>query len=92
MIFSLSTFGDSTTLGGGTSCIRVLLVDVSSLGGGVLMVSGVLMIAVLIAVLSLADLLISFTLVAACTSCGGLVASSKATFLVGVLFIVGMLL
>ncbi len=92
MIFSLSTFGDSTTLGGGILSIRVLLVDVSTLGRGVLMVSGLLMIAVLIVVRSLADLLILFTLGAASTSCGGLVASSKVTFLVGVLFVVGMLL
>ncbi len=92
MIFSLSAFGDSTTLGGGTLSIGVLLVDVSTLGDGVLMVSGLSMIAVLIVVHSLADLLIWFTLGAACTSCSGLLASSKVTFLEGVLFIVGMLL
>jgi hypothetical protein len=67
-------------------------VDVSTLGGGVLMVSGLSMIVVLIAVHSLTDLLISFTLGAVYTSCGGLVASSKVTFLVGVLFVVGVLL
>ncbi len=66
--------------------------DISTLGGGVLMVSGLLMIAVLIAVCSLTDLLILFTLGAVCTSCGGLLDSSKVTFLVGVLFVVGMLL
>ncbi len=54
------------------------------------MVSGLSMIAVLIAVRSLTDLLILFTLGAVCTSCGGLVASSKVTFLVGVMFVVGM--
>ena len=88
----MSAFGISTTLGGGTSNIGVLLMDVSTLGGGVLMVSGLSMIAVLIAVRSLTDLLILFTLGAVCTSCGGLVASLKVTFLVGVLFVVGMLL
>jgi hypothetical protein len=56
------------------------------------MVSGLSVIAVLIAVHSLTDLLISFTLGDVCTSYGGLVASSKVTFLVGVLFVVGMLL
>jgi hypothetical protein len=50
MIFSLSAFGDFTTLGGGILSIGVSLVDVSNLGGGVLMVSGLLMIAVLIVV------------------------------------------
>jgi len=92
MVFSLSAFGGSTTLGGGISSIGVLLVDVSTVGGGVSMVSGLLMIALLIVVHSLADLLILFTLGAASTSCGSLVASSKVTFLVGVLFVVGMLL
>ena len=92
MIFSLSAFEDSTTLGGGILSVEVLSMDVSTLGGGVLMVSGLLMIAVLIAVCSLTDLLILFTLGAVCTSCGGLVASLKVTFLVGVLFFVGMLL
>ncbi len=92
IIFSLSAFGDSTTLGGGTLNIGVSLMDVSTLGGGVLMVSGLLMISVLIVVRSLTDLLVLFTLEAACTSCGGLVAPSKVTFLVGVLLIVGMLL
>jgi hypothetical protein len=92
MIFSLSAFGGSTTLGGGTLSIGVLAVNVFTLGGGVSMVSGLSMIAVLIVVGSLADLLISFTLGAACTSCGGLVASSKVTFLEGVLFIAGMLM
>jgi hypothetical protein len=91
-IFSLSAFEDSTTLGGGILSIEVLPADDSTLGGGVLMVSGLLMIDVLIAVYSLTDLLISFTLGAVCTSCGGLVASSKVTFLVGVLFVVEMLL
>jgi hypothetical protein len=56
------------------------------------MVSGLSMIAVLIAVRSSTDLLILFILGAVCTSCGGLVASSKVTFLVGVLFVVGMVL
>ncbi len=56
------------------------------------MVSGLPMIAVLIAVRSLTDLLILFTLGAVCTSCGDLVASSKVSFLVGVLFVVWMLL
>ncbi len=65
--------------------------NVSTLGGGVLMVSGLLMIAALIIVRSLTNLLILFTLGAACTSCGGLVAPSKITFLVGILLIVGML-
>jgi hypothetical protein len=92
MIFSLSAFEDSTTLGGGILSKEVLSTDVSTLGGGVLMVSGLSMVAVLIAVRSLTDLLILFTLGAACTSCGGLVASSKVTFLVGVLFVVEMLL
>jgi hypothetical protein len=92
MIFSLSIFGDSTTLGGGILSIEVLSADVSTLGGGGLMVSGLLIIAVLIDVRSLIDLLILFTLGAVCTSCGGLVASSKVTFLVGVLFDVRMLL
>jgi hypothetical protein len=92
MIFSTSAFGDSTTLGGGISSIGVLLVDVSNLGGGVSKVSGLSMIAVLIVVRSLAGLLLLFTLGAASTSCGGLVASSKVTFLMGVLFVVGMLL
>jgi hypothetical protein len=92
MIFSLSAFGDSTILGGGILSIEVLSADVSILGGGLLMVSGLSMIAVLIAVRSVTDLLISFTLGAVCTSCGGLVASSKVTFLEGVLFVVGMLL
>ncbi len=76
MIFSLSAFGDSITLGGGTSSIGVSLVDVSTLGGCVTMENGLSMIAVLIIVRSLADLLVSFTLGAACTSCGGLVAPS----------------
>jgi hypothetical protein len=62
MIFSLSTFEDSTTLGSGILSIEVLSADVSTLGGGVLMVSGLSMIAVLIAVRSLTDLLILFTL------------------------------
>ncbi len=92
MIFSLSTFENSTTLGGGILSIEILTVDVSTLEGGVLMVSGLLMIAVLIPVRSLTDLLISFTLGAVCTSCDGLVASLKVIFLVGVLFVVGMLL
>jgi hypothetical protein len=92
MIFSLSAVEDSTTLGGGIMSIEVLSMDVSTLGGGVLMVSGLSMIAVLIAVRSLTDLLKSFTLRAVCTSCGGLVASLKETFLVGVLFVVRMLL
>ncbi len=74
MIFSLSTFEDFTTLGGGILSIENLSTNVSTLGGGVLMVSGLLMIAVLIAVHSLTDLR---------TSCGGLVASLKVTFLVG---------
>jgi hypothetical protein len=89
MIFSLSAFEDSTTLGGGKLSIEVLSADVSTLGGGVLMLSGLSMIAVLIAIRSLTDLLISFTLGAVCTSCGGLVASSKVTFLVGVLLLLG---
>jgi hypothetical protein len=92
MIFSLSTFEDSTTLGGGILSIDVLSADVSTLGGGVWMVSGLSMIAVLIAVHSLTDLLIFFTLGAVCTFCGGLVALLKVTFLVGVLFVVAMLL
>jgi hypothetical protein len=92
MIFSLSAFEDSATLGGGILSIEVLSAHVSTLGGGVLVVSGFLMIAVLIAVHYLNDLLILFTLGAVCASCGGLVASSKVTFLVGVLFVVGMLL
>ncbi len=92
MIFSLSAFEDSTTLGGGILSIENLSTDVLTLGGGVLMVSGLSMITVLIAVHSLTDLLILFTLGAVCTSCGGLVASLKVTFLVGVLFVVGMLL
>jgi hypothetical protein len=92
MIFSLSAFEDSTTLGDGIMSREVLSMDVSTLGGGVLMVSGLSMIAVLIAVCSLTDLLISVTLGAVCTSCGDMVASSKVTFLVGVLFVVGMLL
>ena len=66
--------------------------DVSTLGGGVLIVSGLLMVAVLIIVRSLTNLLLLFTLGAACSSCGGLVAPSKVTFLVGVFLIVGMLL
>jgi hypothetical protein len=92
MIFSLSVFEDTPTLGDGTLSIEVLSADVLTLGGGVLMVSGLSMIAVLIAVCSLTDLLILFNLGAVCTSCGGLVASSKVTFLVGVLFVIGMLL
>ncbi len=92
MIFSLSAFEDSTTLGGGTLSLEVLSADFFTLGSGVLMVSGLLMIAVLIAVRFLTDLLILFTLGAVCTSCSGLVASSKVTFLVGVLFFVGTLL
>ncbi len=92
MIFSLFAFEDSTTLGGGILSIEVISTDVSTLEGGVLMVSGLLMIVVLIAVHFLTDLLILFTLGASCTSCGSLVASSKVTFLVSVLFVVGMLL
>ncbi len=88
MVFFLSAFENSTTLGGGILSIKVLPTDVSTLGGGVLMVSGSSMIAVLIAVHSLAVLLISFTHGAVCTSCGGLIASSKVTFLVGVLLVV----
>ena len=60
MIFSLSAFEDSTTLGGGILSIEVLSVDVSTLRGGVLMVNGLSMIAVLIAVHYLNDLLILF--------------------------------
>ncbi len=92
MTFSLSAFGDSTTFGDGTSNIGVSLMDVSTLGGGVSMVSDLSMIAALIVVHSLTVLLVLFTLGAACTSCGSLVAPSKVTFLVGVLLIVGMLL
>jgi hypothetical protein len=92
IIFSLSVFKDFTTLVCGILSIEVLSMDVSTLAGEVLIVSGLLMIAVLIAVGSLTDLLLSFTLGAVCISCGGLVASLKVTFLVGVLYVVGMLL
>jgi hypothetical protein len=56
------------------------------------MVSGLSMIAVVTLVHSLTILLLLFTLGAACTSCGGLVALLNFTVLVKCLSAIGMLL